>query len=394
LPDPPAPQPAPATLAPPPAYDQRRLAALRVRLARLLATSVASRGTVSALVVEVSSGMVIFEREASRPVIPASNEKLFTTAASVALLGPDHRMVTRLAASAPPSPEGSVEALYLVGDHDLGWSGLDRDTPPEALASLARAAREQGIRRVKGALHVLGEPILEAQRFETLDPAAHRAKVARRFQQTLSAAGVAAPRALLSGSFALPTGAVMVGEARSEPLIKACATINQISHNEMADALLRHLGLARRGESTPQAGAAEVLAWLTSVGIPTTGLQVADGSGLSRDNRTTTRTLVALLETAARAPWGAAFAGTLAVAGEKGTLARRMTGPDTSGRLRGKTGTLEGVVSLSGYLQSRHDGRSYAFALVFNGVTKGAEARKVEDAFLGELASDWQGSAQ
>jgi D-alanyl-D-alanine carboxypeptidase/D-alanyl-D-alanine-endopeptidase (penicillin-binding protein 4) len=379
-------------VAPAPAYDPARLAALRVRLARLLAASVASRGAVSAEVIEVSSGMVIFEREPTRLVIPASNEKLFTTAASVALLGPDHRMVTRLAASGRAAADGSVDDLYLVGDHDLGWSGPARDAVPGALGELARAARAQGIRRVKGALHVVGEPILEPQRFETLDPGAHRSRTARRFQQALKEAGVAASRVVLSGAFALPAGTIAVGEARSEPMINACTTINQISHNEMADALLHHLGLARRGEATPQAGAAEVLAWLGSVGVPTAGAQVADGSGLSRDNRTTTAALVALLRVAARAPWGAAFAGTLAVAGEKGTLARRMTGPDTSGRLRGKTGTLDGVVSLSGYLQSQYDGRSYAFSLVFNGVEKGAEARKVEDAFLGELASDWQGS--
>jgi D-alanyl-D-alanine carboxypeptidase/D-alanyl-D-alanine-endopeptidase (penicillin-binding protein 4) len=362
-----------------------------VRLGRLIASAIAARGSAAAMVTEVGSGAVIFEQEGGQLLIPASNEKLFTTAASLALLGLDHRMVTQLAASGQPTADGSVDDLYLVGGHDLGWATPDH-APPDALVQLARAARAQGIRRVRGALHVVGEPILEAQRFETLDPGAHRAKTARRFQQALKEAGIKAPRTVLSASFALPAGTIAVGEARSAPLIEACATINQLSHNELADALIRHLGWARKGEASPQAGAAEVLSWLGAVGIPTSGLRIADGSGLSRDNHTTVRTLVALLGVAARSSWGGAFAGTLAVAGEKGTLARRMTGPDTAGQVRAKTGTLDGVVSLSGYLKSRHDGRSYAFSLVFNGIPSGAETRKIEDAFLAELAADWQGA--
>jgi serine-type D-Ala-D-Ala carboxypeptidase/endopeptidase (penicillin-binding protein 4) len=387
-PTPPASEEAPT---PPPSYDEARLSALRRRLGVLLAGKSLAGASVGALAIELGSGLVIFKQGAEKPLVPASNEKLFTTAASVGLLGADHRMLTRVAASSEPRPDGGVAELYLIGDQDLGWTKHARASAAEPLERLARAVRERGIRRVDGALHVMGEPLLDADRFGTLDPGEHRARVASRFRQALVAAGVSAQRTALSPSFALPAGAPTVAEWRSEPLIEASATINQLSHNELADGLLRHLGLARRGESTPAAGAAEALAWLTSSGVPTEALRMVDGSGLSRENRTSARALVALLRLASRAPWGDGFSRTLAVAGRSGTLARRMRGPNTDGRVAAKTGSLDGVVSLSGYLQSRHDGRRYAFSLLFNGVKSAAAARKVEDRFLEELASAWQG---
>ena len=188
----------------------------------------------------------------------------------------------------------------------------------------------------------------------------------------------------LEPGFAVPASFVPITERTSVPLSRACEPINQRSHNGFADALLRHLGLVKGGEASYAAGAKVELGWLVAEhGLAPPQVMLADGSGLSRRNTASAKAIVALLRQMADS---ASYRRSLAVAGELGTLKGRMGLPLTKGRLRGKTGTLEGVVATSGYLERADDGRLLVFALVMNGVRDGAAARRAQDRFLEVLA--------
>ena len=126
----------------------------------LLGTGQPSKGDWGLLVADAKTGEVLFEQNADRYFVPASNMKLFTTALALARLGPDFRFRTTLEALASPSKDGKVNGpLFLVGRGDPNLSNRrfpyaqkeEFDGPPErALAELADALVAKGIKEIKG----------------------------------------------------------------------------------------------------------------------------------------------------------------------------------------------------------------------------------------------------
>lgn len=133
---------------------------------------------------------------------------------------------------------------------------------------------------------------------------------------------------------------------------------NRHSSNRLADLLLARACAGRPGLRPD----ALYRAWLDSLGVPATGLVVADGSGLSRRNRLTARTLTGLLA-AGRETGGRELVLSLARPGGQGTLSRRGLG--LGHRVRAKTGYIRGVFTLAGYLDAETD--TFAFAFLANG---------------------------
>jgi len=95
-----------------------------------------------------------------------------------------------------------------------------------------------------------------------------------------------------------------------------------------------------------------------------------------------------LLQTMAKRPEGQAWERTFSVAGVRGTLSSRMTGADTVGRFFGKTGTLNGVIATSGYLDHRHLGRRLLFGMLMNNVANQTNARTAHDKIIQAYAAD------
>jgi D-alanyl-D-alanine carboxypeptidase/D-alanyl-D-alanine-endopeptidase (penicillin-binding protein 4) len=94
---------------------------------------------------------------------------------------------------------------------------------------------------------------------------------------------------------------------------------------------------------------------------------VVDGSGLDRANRVTSRFLAALLLRMSQHPYAANYAASMAIAGQRGTLRNLYRGTNLEGRFRGKTGTISGVRSISGILDTA-DGPLYV-SMVSNGAS-------------------------
>lgn len=135
------------------------------------------------------------------------------------------------------------------------------------------------------------------------------------------------------------------------------------SQNLYGEALLH--ALAPTPDATLTSRRAAVQEALSSLGVETAGLQVADGSGLSRRNFVTARTLVRVLQAMTTPPHRDTFRRTLPVAGVDGTLERRLAGTACEGRVRAKTGTLSHARALSGFIESA-SGREIVFSVLAN----------------------------
>lgn len=168
----------------------------------------------------------------------------------------------------------------------------------------------------------------------------------------------------------LPASLTVVA-ARSTPLLEVLRRAGKDSQNLFAECLLKRAGYAwatRTGLPDPQGswtlGAKAVRQLVERAGIESSGLVVADGSGLSRDNTCTARQLAALLAWVHTRPEGKLLRDSLSVAGVDGSLRKRLK--DMPGRVHAKTGTMRGVRALAGYVDGV-TGPEYAFAVLFNG---------------------------
>ncbi|HYD41344.1 MAG TPA: D-alanyl-D-alanine carboxypeptidase/D-alanyl-D-alanine-endopeptidase [Anaeromyxobacter sp.] len=164
-----------------------------------------------------------------------------------------------------------------------------------------------------------------------------------------------------------PEGARIVHVSQSEALAEIVRRLNKTSNNFVAEQLLRTLGAELRGgPGTWAKGVEAAEEFLGELGIAPGSYVMRNGSGLNDANRFSARQLVTVL----RGMWSRSqlqpeFVVSLPVAARDGTIRWRMGGTAAAGRLRAKTGTLDGVVSLAGYVQDGA-GRTLAFAVLVN----------------------------
>lgn len=380
-PAPPIDAPAPiAVVERPPPPDAAAIRRLSARLSALVAAARLG-GRRSIVVTDFASGAVLHDDGGALELVPASNTKLFTTAVALDTLGDDHRLETRLVAHGAIDAQGTLEGdLALESGEDFTWSMRDEKHPGAIVDDLVERAFAAGLRRVSGRAVATGTFFVEGSRGAEYEAPAHRAKAQARLVAALRKRRIA-----VGGKPAPGSAETVVATLPSPPLLDAASVINRRSHNGFAEVLLLHLGARAESSPTAEAGERAIAAWLGKREI--TGAHLVDGSGLSRGNHASAGSIVRVLTLMAeRHP---TFASTLAVAGEAGTVASRMTGDDTRGRVLAKTGTLAEVTALAGYVDNRHDHRRYVFAIVLNEVRDITGGRRLEDRLVEAIAAPW-----
>jgi D-alanyl-D-alanine carboxypeptidase/D-alanyl-D-alanine-endopeptidase (penicillin-binding protein 4) len=156
--------------------------------------------------------------------------------------------------------------------------------------------------------------------------------------------------------------------------------------------LSHHVGRAVTGTGSFADGAAAVVQTLQGLGVPTAGVALFDGSGLSRENRITPQALIGVLRVALDSahPELNAVVTALPVAGFTGSLTNRFDEPfpESRGLVRAKTGTLTNVSSLAGIAVDQ-DGNAVLFALMADRIKKPDEtkAQRALDAAAGALGA-------
>jgi D-alanyl-D-alanine carboxypeptidase/D-alanyl-D-alanine-endopeptidase (penicillin-binding protein 4) len=207
------------------------------------------------------------------------------------------------------------------------------------------------------------------------------------FAELLAWRGVSVARGLATSSDPLPPGTTVLAVHEGEPLSRLVEEVNKESQNLHAELLLRRLGLRVFGQGTSEKGHEAVEQFLDRLAAPRSGWGLKDGSGLSHTNVLTPRGLSALLVAMDRHPQGAVFRASLPVAGVDGTLEERMEGTAAEARVVAKTGTLQGVNALAGYVTTA-GGDRLAFALfVNNHVDLSDEAKAALDAIAVALST-------
>lgn len=362
-------------------------------------------------------------RRPDESLIPASTQKILVAAAALAALGPDFRYETKVLSDGAPR-DGVVGTLWLVGSGDptlatpeyIQWLAdrprfqLHQATPLTALADGLKAA---GITAVSGGIvgddsrydririvpswkanYVIDNEagplgaLLVNSGFTVFnppperradDPAAHAASELARLA---TAAGITVTGPARSGTASPPEGTTTVATVRSAPLSDIVAGMLRESDNTVAELLVKELGVAKRRDGSTPAGTQAVTDALTDAKLPTAGLRLGDGSGLEVTNQSSCALLAAALRIADRG--GAPeLSPLLAVAGRSGTLSLRLAGTPLEGKLRAKTGSLNGVSGLAGYLDGR---RSLSFAFMANGPLSESAGRLLQDRLVALLA--------
>ncbi len=168
-------------------------------------------------------------------------------------------------------------------------------------------------------------------------------------------------------------GRRVLGAHISVPVGEDITVTNKTSQNLHAELLLRLLGKLYGTDGSFEEGTRVVREFMTNAGVNDTDFFFYDGSGLSPDDQITPRAFTRLLSYASRQPWGAAWRGTLPVAGVDGTLDNRFKGSPLKGKMWAKTGTLNEVNALSGYLTTA-GGKILAFSILANGRRPGSDA--------------------
>jgi D-alanyl-D-alanine carboxypeptidase/D-alanyl-D-alanine-endopeptidase (penicillin-binding protein 4) len=454
--------------------------ALNGRLDEILRSSDASRGFWGIEVAELPSGKILFSRDAQHLFHPASNMKLFTTAAALEKLGPDFVFRTTVESDSGPDVQGRVQNLYLVGRGDPSFCDDTFPSPGSAgeaivrpcsnLYKLAQQLKARGVLEVPGPLiaddsyflwqpyshgwtaedllwdygatvsalafdanalqlrikpgsklgdraqiwlepltdyyqlnnsletsavgaetrvfierepdsmrlDIWGEIPLDAGESTERVAIGHPAQlVGELFRQALEDAGVAVRGAVqvrdvtrLEAAKAgpappQPSSRFVLAENDSQPLREIVKATNKESRNFCAEMLLRTLAREVKHRGGIEDGLEVLSEFAQQVGAERGETVFADGSGLSRDDLVTPDTLVKLLIHMAGGQTFDVFMGSLPVAGVDGTLAGRFKGTRLEGKIHAKTGTLEQVNALSGYMDLP-SGKRLAFSIIGN----------------------------
>src|SRR4051794_19112757 len=281
-------------------------------LARTLGAQMRHAGPASgAYVADLDSGRTLYAKRADTARIPASVEKLYTTSTALLRFGAG----TRLRTTAATAPDAVLDADgTLHGDLALVGGG-DPFFGDDAAAILARSVRSAGVRRIEGAV-VGDESAFDALRSAccagydldlggVLSALAYdrgifrgRARLdaarfaAGRFATQLRAAGVSVAGHSIAGP--APEGARTLASVPSRSVAELARFTNVPSNNFAAEMLLKDLGARLGAGGTATAGADVVRDALAGFGVRPQ--RIVDGSGLSRQNRTTPRQVVALLQ--------------------------------------------------------------------------------------------------
>jgi D-alanyl-D-alanine carboxypeptidase/D-alanyl-D-alanine-endopeptidase (penicillin-binding protein 4) len=426
--------------------------ALKKSIDTLLSQPPLSSARVSAQIVSLDDGQVVYARSPDEQLNPASNTKLVTSAAALVRLGPEFRFTTDVLGD-KAIDRGRLRTLYVkgrgdpsinterlqglvadlwhrglrqVGDIVLddsyfdpepwgpGWEQEQSDkayaAPVGALSLnhnsvaiyVAPAASRNGRVRIDLEPEARGYFVLE-NRVATVNVNGRRRVIPHTFadgehtrvvvsgrfplrgeatvlyrrvtnptfyfgqtlQQLLRDHGIRVQGRLRRGT--VPETASLINSYESPELAEVVRDMNKVSSNFIAEMLIKTLGAELRGVPGTWAKGLDVAQdLLAEMGLPRGTYQLRNGSGLNDTNRFSAQQMTALLVAVwKKFPVAAEFVSSLGIAARDGTMRLRMEGTDAAGRLRAKTGTLDKVTALSGYVQSL-GGERFVFSILVN----------------------------
>lgn len=339
-----------------------------------------------------------YTHAAQETFVPASNQKLCTSAAALWLLGPEHRFTTKLLTN------GYRKRSTLVGTLFLKGSG-DPTLTHQAIQGLIRQLKRQKIRHIRGNL-ALDLSNFDMVSFHPYWFGSYRNKGWCPHVTALLVDRSCSPRyinmlvrrackrygIMLTGKLILrkaPETAAVLATHQSEPLKEIIKPLLKRSDNLYAECLFKTIGAERFGApGTWEKGSKAVIEILQEhIGIDASRIHIVDGSGISHKNQLAPDNFTSLLCWCRSQPFFKDFLDALPTAGRDGTLKYRMTQPGIATHIKAKTGTLSDVSSLSGYIIA-HDKTPLVFSIMSNKVMgKSEQHKRLEDKICALLAN-------
>jgi len=467
---------------------------LQAKIRASMARPELRRGSIGVKVVSLDTGKIVFEENAEKYFMPASNMKSFAIATAMEKLSPNFRFITSVFANSQPDASGTIKGdLTIYGRGDVSFSTAFYDSDYyKGLDNLADRIVQAGVKRVEGNLvgdesYFTGSPIPTGWEWDDLQwyygaevsalplndnaldltvkpgsvgapctvnllpfnsvvriintcrttaaglkntlaikkgldqnvleisgtlpvgdegfykpvTVSHPAELfVALLKQRLEQKGVAVtgqPRvvgtkekaALAAASQLAP---VQITQLESPPFSLIAAKTMKPSQNLYTETILWALGEQLGNKTNSQATSAErgiavVRNFLNELGVPPDGIIQYDGSGLSRHNLVTPAALVTVYSYMAKqSRYANAWLDSLTIGGVDGTLASRFRGAKTKGNVRGKTGTIDQVSALSGYVTTSA-GEKLVFSIIVNGVDREGMRMATIDQIVGHLAN-------
>lgn len=488
----PSPSPSPARSA-----DAQTVDDLQFRIRQSLARPEVQRGSVGVKITSLTSGKVVFDQNAEKYFMPASNMKNYTVAAALDRLGPDHRIITSFFSSALPNSDGVLRGDLVVfgrGDVSISTRFNGSDDPMKSIDPIVDKLIAVGIKRIDGAIvgddsYFRGFAIPQSWEWDDLQwsygaevsglpindsvislsvvpgPAGYSCtvkivpfhpvmrvvngctttasgirrtlKIHKKLDQNVlelsgslpvgdggfnGSVSVSRPAELfaallrqrlierglsVAGGYriekrtdgSLPAG-VEILKVESAPMSTIVAQTMKPSQNMYTETLLwtmgeldRNMTLIPGGGTTistansAELGIASVKRFLTGIGVAPDGIMQYDGSGLSRHNLITPSSVVQLYTYMAKqSRYSQAWRDSLTIGGVDGTLRNRFRGTRATNNVRGKTGTINQVSALSGYVRTAA-GEELVFSMVVNGVAETSTRTGLLDEMVNHLAN-------
>ncbi len=362
----------------------------------ILARSTVAANTWTILVQNDTGTVTYYQKNPNTGKAPASNTKIFTTAAAFALLGTNHYFESRIYFTGSFTNGTVTGDLNLVCEHDITWneSVFGTGNARKGLDFIAGKLKTNGLLQVTGKVQVYGVCMYDHSSTDdtrdTANQASYNLEGATAFKAALQAQGVTVTGAAAGQSgFAAP-GTLFYTHKSTDltyggkplRLDVACIPLMKVSHNVMADELLRHLGYIKSGTDSFTAGRNQVFGFLqNTVGLSTNSMVMLDGSGLSHSDSFSAQQALSVI----RYMLGSLYPSwktTLPIGCTDGTISSRFCGTDGSGQVHAKTGSLSISIALSGYIDNPYDNRRYLFSFISNnssGIDQTATRDAIDD---------------
>jgi D-alanyl-D-alanine carboxypeptidase/D-alanyl-D-alanine-endopeptidase (penicillin-binding protein 4) len=362
----------------------------------------------------------IFASNEKRPMTPASLTKLFTTSTSLSVMGGEHKLSTKLFSEDQDFKDGVLDGnLYIKGFGNSVFTDSD-------LESFVNKLKEKGVKVITGS--IVGddsffddvytrEDWIDGERANVKLPpisalvvdrnkSTIRKKIRKRYRyitenakdppifaanklaEKLRIAEIEVKGKITKG--VTPSNVYLLAE-ESVKVKDLISLINKNSDNFLAECLFKTLGAEASGvKGNSFFSQQAILKFIKDNNIYSVGTEIVDGSGISRSDQATPLAINGLLE---KMYFDLVhfddFNNSLSTAGVDGTLRNRMTGSSAENNFKGKTGTLNGVSSLTGYLTTP-EGEDLIVTIIFE-FTRGGWGyyRDIQDQII-EILLDLQ----
>lgn len=358
------------------------------------------------IVQDLQTGEILASHNADRPLLPASIMKTVTIAGLLQEKGPDERFHTRVYADGPIEGASIEGDLVIVGGGDPTLGATCEPPSADIAEEIIATLRHKGITTIKGSLRI--DTSLYAgpacppswsvgDLSESYGTGSHALNFRRNalgtravknpestfltyLARSLRSVGIEVKGGVKTGETG-PTAsdATLLLDHVSDRYAEVMRSCMMRSDNLFAETLLRAFGIARGKEGSTSASADEMLGYWTNAGVPTKGVTLIDGSGLSRSNRVTAEFINGIL---LKMGDNEEYASFMPLAGQEGTLSEFLKDTALDSYVAMKTGSMKGIQCYAGYKLDEEFAPTHSIVIIMNDIGPRGAARRAAEKLL------------